>query len=128
MNMLAPKQAIEKLAQTMGKIPGLRVEASVYEPPQWSVYFRVTESDMGWTALKLLTKAAEPAADEYPILEVGLMEVTDGDRLMFGFCNIAIDVDPQAAEATIRSLFLLANRKGGLSAKGRVCMIGGLDS
>ena len=108
----------------MGKIPGLRVEASVYEPPQWSVYFRVTESDMGWTALKLLTKAAEPAADEYPSLEVGLMEVTDGDRLMFGFCNIAEDVDPQVAEATIRALTLLGSRKGRHSPSGRVCLIG----
>jgi len=124
MNMLEPKQAIEKLAQTMGKIPGLTVEASVYESPQWTVYFRVTESDMGWTALKLLTKAAELATGEYPSLAVGLVDVTDGDRLIFGFCNIVEDFDPQAAEATIRSLVLLGNRKGGLSAKGRVCMIG----
>jgi hypothetical protein len=124
MSMLDPNKAIEKLARTMGRMPGLVVEYSVYEPPRWSVYFQISENADGWTALKVVTRAAIPPTGEYPGLEVGLVDVNEDDCLIFGFCNIAEDVDPDEAEATIRALSLLRNRKGGLRTRGRVCLIG----
>ena len=121
---LDPQEATDKLAKTMGRIPGLEVERCIYEPPRWCVYFRISENVEGWTALKLVTGVSVPARGEYPSLEVGLVDVNEDDCLIFGFCNIAEDVDPDEAEATIRALSLLRNRKGGLRTRGRVCLIG----
>lgn len=119
-----PQEAIDKLAKTMGRIPGLEVEHSIYEPPRWCVYFRISEDAVGWNALKVVTRASIPPGGEYPAFRLRVLDLNEG-RLIFGFCNISEDVDPMEAEATIRALSLLGNRKGGLSTGGRVCLMGG---
>ena len=121
MRILDPNRALKKLVQTMKQIPGVEVQFWCYpDPPLWTVFFCVAESQAGWTALKTLTEATRPPDGEMKSLELRSIDVIRGDRLVFFLQNVDDNTSPDDCAAIITAQTLIRSRGGSLSPPGGV--------